>query len=105
MRWKNGTVIFILMLLILTACTTVGTGVPNPYLETPNGTTTSQIESLLEGDFLTETPQTSATHEPGFTPSPTATQVPATYYFFDDGIDPLTGLAASEANLDRRPVL
>ena len=105
MRWKIGILFLLSLLLLLTACTTVGTGEPNPYLETPNGTATSQIESLLEGTFLTETPQASATHEPGFTPSPTITQVPATYYFFDAGINPLTGLAADEANLDRRPVL
>ena len=105
MRWKIRILFLLSLLLLLTACTTVGTGEPNPYLETSNGTATSQIESLLEGTFLTETPQASATHEPGFTPSPTITQVPATYYFFDAGINPLTGLAADEANLDRRPVL
>ncbi len=105
MLWKSGTIFILLLLLFLSACTTVGTGVPNPYLETPNGTATSQIESLLEGDFLTETPQASATFAPGFTLAPTSTQVPATYYYFDQGIDPLTGLAADEANLDRRPVM
>ncbi len=87
MRWKTGTTFILLLLLILTACTTVGTGVPNPYLETPNGTATSQIESLLEGDFLTESPQASATFAPGFTLAPTITQVPAIYYYFDQGID------------------
>lgn len=103
MRPKSFYILMLTLLLMLTACTTVGTGVPNPYLGTPNGTATTQIESLLAGDFLTETPQVSATAEPGFTPSPTITQVPANYYYFEEGVNPLTGLAAT--NLDRRPVL
>ena len=96
----------ILLLAFLTACTTVGTGEPNPYLETPNGTATSQIESFLAGDALTQTAEVLPTEDPGVTPTPTITPVPATYYYFEPGIDPLTGLPAPDpANLDRRPVL
>ena len=103
---KKPILYMILLLVILTGCTTVGTGVPNPYLETPDSTATSQVESFLAGEFLTETPEFTATFETGFTPSPTITQAPATYYYFEPGIDPLTGLApADEANLDRRPVM
>jgi hypothetical protein len=106
MLWKKSILLFIAFFIILTGCTTVGTDAPNPYLETPNNTATSQVESFLAGDFLTETPEATATSEPGFRPSPTVTQVPATYYYFEPGIDPLTGLApASEVNLDRRPVM
>jgi len=106
MFWKKPILLLTFLLVILTGCTTVGTGVPNPYLETPDVTATSQVESFLAGDFLTETPAATATFKPGFTPSPTITQAPATYYYFDEGIDPLTGLApADSANLDRRPVM
>jgi hypothetical protein len=95
-----------ILALLLTACTTVGTGEANPYLVTPNGTATQKIVDLLEGAFLTET--VTPTEEPGsiITPSPTPTQVPATYFYFDPGVDPLTGLAATNpTNLDRRPVM
>ena len=96
----------ILLLLLLTACTAVGTGAPNPYLETPNETATSQIESFLAGEALTRTAETARPEDPGVTPTPTITPAPATYYYFEPGVDPLTGLPAPDpANLDRRPVL
>jgi hypothetical protein len=97
--------LILLVAMLMSACTTVGTDAPNPYLETPDASPTSEMNAFLEGDFLTETARPSETPEPGFTPTPTITPVPATYYHFEPGIDPLTGLPADAANLDRRPAM
>jgi hypothetical protein len=96
----------IFLLFAVSACTTIGTGEPNPYLVTPNGTATQKIADLLEGTFLTVSPSPTGTMDLTVTPSPTATIAPATYYYFDPGIDPLTGLTVPDpANLERRPVM
>ncbi|MCB2213844.1 DUF3048 domain-containing protein [bacterium] len=88
----------LLLLLTLSACTTIGTGEPNPYLVTPDAST------VTEPATATTTPTETAE------PSPTLTQAvtlpPAVYYYFEPGVSPLTGLpAADPANLDRRPVM
>ncbi len=98
--------LFAIALILLTACTTVGTGEVNPYLSTPDGTATQKIADLLEGAFLTDTVEPTEMPDWTITPSPTPTQVPATYFYFDPGVDPLTGMTASDpTNLDRRPVM
>ncbi len=105
-RIRFSIVALAVLLLTLPACTTVGTGESNPYLDTPDGTQTQQIADLLEGAFLTVSPSSTVTMDLTVTPSPTATMAPATYYYFDPGIDPLTGLAAANpTNLERRPVM
>lgn len=90
--------LMLLLLLTLSACTTIGTGEPNPYLVTPDAST------VTEPATATTTPTETAE------PSPTLTQAvtlpPAVYYYFEPGVSPLTGLpAADPANLDRRPVM
>ena len=96
--------ILFFLLIGLTACTTIGTGEPNPYLPTADGTATRQVFDLLSGAALTPEPsQTPTLHA---TLPPTPTTAPAIYYTFEPGVSPLTGLpAADPVNLDRRPVL
>ncbi len=87
-----------LLLFTLSACTTIGTGEPNPYLVTPAAT--KSIETAAP------TASPSATAAPGETPTRAGTLPPAVYYYFEPGVSPLTGLpAANAANLDRRPVM
>lgn len=88
----------ILLLLTLAACTTVGTGDPNPYLVTPAGSASSAPATATTAPTETAEPSPTLTHA--------ATLPPAVYYYFEPGINPLTGLPASDpANLDRRPVM
>ena len=98
--------VILVILLFLTACTTVGTAEPNPYLGTPDASQTSQIADFLAGVFPTAEPSATATPDLTLTPSPTITLRPATYYIFEPGISPLTGLPAQDPeNLNRRPVM
>jgi hypothetical protein len=90
----------LLITLALSACTTIGTGEPNPYLVTPEATAPSETATATATTFPT------ATTEPSPTLTQAATLPPAVYYYFEPGVSPLTGLpAADPANLDRRPVM
>jgi len=92
---------------LLSSCTTVGTHEPNPYLP-------SDVPEIQE---TTEEPQGSQVllpfiqfpfAEPTLTPTPgpSKTPPPATYYFFDDGVNPLTGFPLPDPGLmQRRPVM
>jgi len=92
--------LFFLLLLILSACTTVG-----PASETPKpGSSTAVIPTATGQPPATLT----ATHLPTLTKTPgaTITPAPATYFYFEPGINPITGLPVeSPANLNRRPVM
>ena len=93
--------------ILLVSCTTVGTSEPNPYLSTEvtptqESTEVSQDSSVLLP--LINIPLAEPTQTP--TPGPSKTPPPATYYIFEEGQNPLTGLAVSDpAILDRRPVM
>ncbi len=112
-------VLYLLLLSVLvSACTTVGppsglTPVWNPYLETQSGTYLLTPEPTEGGDFPLIISKLYASATPSLTPTPvytqtmtpTATLPPATYYYFEDGINPLTGLPVENvALLARRPV-
>lgn len=107
-------------ILLSAACTTVGppsglTPVWNPYLQTqpeiylqtpeadkdPGG-----IPFIISKLFSSATPSPTFTLVPTVTLKPTATMPPATYFYFEPGINPLTGSGVSDPSLlDRRPVL
>lgn len=91
---------FFLFFLILSACTTVG---PAHETFTPGSpavilpTATRQPAATL-----TPTPFPTQTKTPGATITP----APATYFHFEPGINPLTGLPVDlPTNLNRRPVM
>ena len=100
--------LILLLILLLSACTTVG----------PKGGTTTPTREIDVAEneaaeiVATITPELSRTL-PSFTPTatvtiqgPTPTLPPATYFQFERGINPLTGLPVVEQeNLDRRPVM
>ncbi len=104
--FKRTAILVLFLAVTLSACTTVGTGETNPYLATDSPTENTIIPS---SPTLTLTP--SWTQTPTLTPrgtiSPSSTPTqPATYYNFDPGVNPLTGLAVENPeNLERRPVL
>ena len=89
-----------LLILLLSACTTVGPAhegfTPTlPALVLPSATPEPTVTT-------TPTPLPTATSTPGATITP----APATYYHFEPGINPLTGLPVAEpVNLNRRPVM
>lgn len=99
---------FLLLIpLLLSSCTTVGTSEPNPYL--------SPVVTLIQES--TEVPTDSRAllpliqipfAEPTLTPTPgpSKTPPPATYYFYEEGENPLTGLPVNDPSiLARRPVM
>lgn len=91
--------ILILLLLLLSACTTVGPAgsVPDPTEDTGAVELGPGLENV--GRPTEDTSTSPAAEE-------TPTLQPATYYNFGPGINPLTGLAvANPENLDRRPVM
>jgi len=98
-RMKKHINLLVGCLLILTACTTVG----------PKGSTPSlNKESLTPSGKPVETATPSLTVDLAQPPTdgPTPTLPPATYYQFEPGVNPLTGLpVADPANLNRRPVM
>lgn len=94
----------------LTACTTVGTKDVNSYLNPTEKLTPTVFlhrTSFLTEQFIkTSVPVVTITPQPTMNSQVTNTCVPATYYNFEPGVNPLTGLrVANPANLDRRPVL
>jgi hypothetical protein len=104
--FKRNSIFVIFLAAVLSACTTIGTGEANPYLATGSSTKNTTITS---SPMLTLTPsltQTSTFTPRGtIAPSNTPTQ-PATYFNFDPGVNPLTGLPVENPeNLERRPVM
>lgn len=88
-----------LCLITLSACTTVG-----PARTTPNWPPTTEPDPV-QAELLpsqTTTPVSTGTATPGATITPR----PATYFFFEPGVNPLTGLQVSDpSRLLRRPVM
>ena len=95
--------ILILLLLLLSACTTVGPAGSSP------GPTDGTVEVERGSDPGSDFESVGSTREETSTsptPGPTPTLQPATYYNFEPGINPLTGLPVENPdNLGRRPVM
>ena len=89
----------LLILIFLSTCTTIG----------PAGTTPETLEQLVSETVTPEIGIVSGTtEEDQFQPTPNATPTlqPSTYFNFDPGINPLTGLPVEYLdNLNRRPVM
>ena len=96
-----------LILVLLPACTTVGTSDPNPYLPSLDADTTITSEqTITPGQTPTATfiPTAKPTATP--TPGPSQTPAPVTYFDFELGVNPLTGLPVDDPSLlNRRPVM
>jgi len=87
------------LILFLAACTTVGPA----QTSTPPKPTTSPSAVSVEVEIF---PPTSSPEPEIEISEPTATLPPATYYFFEPGVNPLTGLPVADVeNLSRRPVM
>lgn len=102
--------ILLLLLLgtLLYACTTIGPQHSDAIVDTEDfsadvkaGETNSAIENPVNNTSIG-----TAKIEPTITPTPTQTPIPATYFNFPQGINPLTGLEVADPKLlDRRPVM
>jgi hypothetical protein len=106
--FKRISILALLVSMLLTACTTVGTWEVNPYLskvtQTDIGDPVSFSPTILIPP-LTQVPTITARATQTAFITATSTQ-PATYYFFDPGVNPLTGLPVENPeNLERRPVM
>ena len=96
-----------LLILILSACTTVG-----PMDSSPTALSQSEDQATATRPVVSENSTTANTPVPTAvptftpTPGPTLTPAPATYFYFEPGINPLTGLPVENpAVLNRRPVM
>jgi hypothetical protein len=100
-------VFLFVIFLALPACTTVGTSELNPNLVTPKINTPEGREQTSEPTVLFTSSQIpTAMPTNTATPGPSQTPAPATYFFFEPGVNPLTGLSVSNpAILGRRPVM
>jgi len=98
---------FIFIPFLLSACTTVGPSEINPSLASPSVTTEERsvgIADPTETSLPSQIPTADPTLTP--TPGPSPTPAPATYFHFEEGVNPLTGLPVSDpSNLIRRPVM
>lgn len=89
-------VFFLSCTLILTSCTTVEPVGVAPGLTEPKSKATDAPESFLPEQISESVPTAESTRTPA----------PATDYFFDSGVNPLTGLRVSDPErLNRRPVM
>ena len=91
--------ILLVFCVLLSACTTVG-----PSIITPEPPTTAALvlSPTLPAPSQTFTPAPTPTSTPGATPTPR----PATYFHFEPGVNPLTGLPIpNPGKLARRPVM
>jgi hypothetical protein len=103
--FKN--ILILLLVLSLMSCTTVGTQDSNPYL-----VSTEPMDTVTEegsaSPTVSATPSQIPTAKPTLTPTPgpSPTPAPATYFYFEEGVNPLTGLSVSDPSvLNRRPVM
>ena len=83
-----------LLVFSLTACTTIGPPGATPVVLTPAPTETTPAplptQTPIDYPVVDDTP----------------TPMPATYYFFEQGVNPLTGMTVPDPTLlDRRPVM
>ncbi len=95
----NKRAVLVILSILFAACTTVG---PSQN--------TSEEAVLTEPDPTHTRPLPSETHTPAptatSTPGPTVTPRPATYFHFEPGVNPLTGLPVDDpSRLERRPVM
>ena len=99
--------LFLNLLILLSACTTVGTQDSVSILETQDKEGADFIEELASPTLVqtaTQIPTAAPTLTP--TPGPSPTPAPATYFYFEEGVNPLTGLSVSDPSvLSRRPVM
>jgi len=102
---KRSLLLFLVM--ALGACTTIGPAEKNPYLSTKTEEASSGLQSETE-----DVPEPTATQiptaepTPTLAPGPTLTPIPATYFHFEPGVNPLTGLAVPDPGLlNRRPAM
>ena len=92
-------VVLLVFCIFLVACTTVGPAGTTPELPPA---TEQGISPTLSQPSQTYTPAPTPTPTPG----PTLTPRPATYFHFEPGVNPLTGLPVSDpVKLARRPVM
>jgi len=99
--------ILFLLILILSACTTVGPmDSPNIPLSQESVQATATQPVVSQDPITANTPIPTAVPTFTATPGPTLTPAPATYFHFEPGINPLTGLPVENpAILNRRPVM
>lgn len=91
--------IFMVLTIFLAACTTVGPADITPEPSLPMETEPTIIQ-------LPPTQTSTPAPTPTITPGPTMTPRPATYFFFEPGVNPLTGLPVPDPSLlARRPVM
>jgi hypothetical protein len=93
--------------ILLSACTTVGTSDANQYLASQTVNSTDSTGAVA-APTLTWTSTQMGTADPTatVTPGPSQTPAPATYFFFEPGVNPLTGSpVANPEILNRRPVM
>jgi len=91
--------LLILITMLFSACTTVGPAGSAPVALT-------QTEMIVPPTQIVPEQTATPLPTPTVTPGPTITPAPATYYYFEPGINPLTGLPApNPALLNRRPVM
>jgi hypothetical protein len=97
----------LLLVLSLASCTTVGTPDSVAILESQEKEGADFVEELAS-PTLNQTPTQIPTAVPTATatPGPSPTPAPATYFYFEEGVNPLTGLSVSDPSvLNRRPVM
>lgn len=93
-----------MLVLFLSACTTIG-----PAENNPAANDRASLEPTISDPFTGEAADT-ATQTPASDVEkprlPSTTPAPATYFNFDAGVNPLTGLPVADPTLlDRRPVM
>jgi len=97
-RWMKLT----LLVVMLVGCSTIG---PD-HDESVFVRQTPTLKEDIDEQFSLNSGTLATMQIPGGETSPTATAMPATYYNFKPGINPLTGLSVPEpAILERRPVM
>jgi len=109
LMFKRRLLFALLFVFVLSACTTVGTDEVNPYFITTTLAEHSEMTSttrLAIKPSWTPEPIITATAPQKDSVTPTITDDPAVYYYFEPGINPLTGLAVDDPGiLERRPVM
>jgi len=99
---------FGLLLLLLVSCTTIGPQSVNPYNTESSTPGIDSNEGIVITPTVSYTPTQIPTAVPTATatPGPSPTPAPATYFYFEQGVNPLTGLPVGDPGiLNRRPVM
>jgi len=104
---KSRSIILIILGVFLAGCTTIGPATQPAQLGAQTLAENQAEIPVLQATAI-PTPTRIPTAVPTFTPTPgpTKTPAPATYFHFEAGFNPLTGLPVDNpANLNRRPVM